>query len=76
MIEAEPGRIVLGGFKVQEEHCNMMGTLHGGVSASLVDIVRDACDAHNIFGYLDHPFPYPSAKRKISSQISGTLLIQ
>jgi len=39
LVEAEPGRVVLGGFKVQEEHCNLMGTLHGGISASLVDIV-------------------------------------
>ena len=42
MVEAEAGKVVIGGFKVQEEHCNLMGTLHGGVSATLVDIVRDA----------------------------------
>ena len=46
MVEAEAGKVVIGGFKVQEEHCNLMGTLHGGVSATLVDIVRDelSCD--------------------------------
>ena len=49
MVEAEPGKVVIGGFKVQEEHCNLMGTLHGGVSATLVDIVRDTFDAHNLF---------------------------
>ena len=30
------GRCVLG-LKVEQEHCNVYGTLHGGLSATLVD---------------------------------------
>ena len=37
--EGEPGRILIGGFVVGEEHLNRHGKFHGGVSATLVDAV-------------------------------------
>jgi acyl-coenzyme A thioesterase 13 len=39
IVEVKPGYVVFGGFKVQDEHLNMYGTLHGGVSATLIDMV-------------------------------------
>ena len=35
----EPGRILIGGFVVGEEHLNRHGKFHGGVGATLVDAV-------------------------------------
>lgn len=37
--EGEPGRILIEGFVVGEEHLNRHGKFHGGVSATLVDVV-------------------------------------
>lgn len=38
MISASEGRVKIE-FQVAEEHLNPMGTLHGGCTATLVDIV-------------------------------------
>ncbi|XP_029446634.1 acyl-coenzyme A thioesterase 13 [Rhinatrema bivittatum] len=41
IISASPGKIVCE-MKVEEEHTNVNGTLHGGMTASLVDVVSTA----------------------------------
>jgi uncharacterized protein (TIGR00369 family) len=37
-VEGDLGRIVVS-LKVEKEHCNLYGTLHGGLSAVLVDTI-------------------------------------
>ncbi len=39
VVDGKPGLIVVGGFKVRDEHTNLMGSMHGGVAATLLDIV-------------------------------------
>jgi len=41
VVSAEPGRCVVS-MKVEKEHVNMYGTLHGGCSATIVDHVTSA----------------------------------
>lgn len=39
MIEGEPGRVLIGGFVVGPQHLNRHGRFHGGVGATLVDVI-------------------------------------
>ncbi|XP_051668805.1 acyl-coenzyme A thioesterase 13 [Manacus candei] len=41
LVSATPGNIVCE-MKVEEEHTNRYGTLHGGLTATLVDVVSTA----------------------------------
>ncbi|KAI5091860.1 acyl-coenzyme A thioesterase 13 isoform X1 [Silurus meridionalis] len=41
LISASPGKVVCQ-FKVEEEHTNQGGTLHGGMTATLVDVISTA----------------------------------
>ncbi|XP_076864770.1 acyl-coenzyme A thioesterase 13 [Brachyhypopomus gauderio] len=38
LVSASPGKVVCG-MKVEEEHTNRGGTLHGGLTATLVDMI-------------------------------------
>lgn len=38
IVTASPGKVVCE-FKVEEEHTNRGGTLHGGLTATLVDVI-------------------------------------
>lgn len=38
LLSATPGKIVCE-MKVEEEHTNRFGTLHGGLTATLIDVV-------------------------------------
>lgn len=38
MLSATPGKVVCA-LRVEEEHTNRMGTLHGGMTATLVDVI-------------------------------------
>lgn len=38
MLSATPGKVVCE-LRVEEEHTNRMGTLHGGMTATLVDVI-------------------------------------
>ncbi|XP_061598443.1 acyl-coenzyme A thioesterase 13 [Cololabis saira] len=38
LLSAAPGKVVCG-MRVEEEHTNRFGTLHGGLTATLVDVV-------------------------------------
>lgn len=41
-------------LKVEEEHCNLLGSLHGGVSATIVDSVSTYALASHKFGAMPH----------------------
>ncbi|XP_027742680.1 acyl-coenzyme A thioesterase 13 isoform X2 [Myiozetetes cayanensis] len=41
LVSATPGNVVCE-MKVEEEHTNRFGTLHGGLTATLVDVVSTA----------------------------------
>ncbi|POI25801.1 hypothetical protein CIB84_010449 [Bambusicola thoracicus] len=41
LLSANPGKVVCE-LKVEEEHTNRAGTLHGGLTATLVDVVSTA----------------------------------
>lgn len=41
LLSASPGKVVCE-LKVEEEHTNRGGTLHGGLTATLVDVVSTA----------------------------------
>lgn len=45
VLSASPGKIVCE-MKVEEEHTNRGGTLHGGLTATLVDFVSTAALLH------------------------------
>ncbi|XP_063155057.1 acyl-coenzyme A thioesterase 13 isoform X2 [Candoia aspera] len=45
VISASPGKVVCE-MKVEEQHTNRGGTLHGGLTATLVDIVSTAALLH------------------------------
>ncbi|MEE6464778.1 hypothetical protein FKM82_006352 [Ascaphus truei] len=45
LVSANPGKVVCE-MKVEEEHANRAGTLHGGLTATLVDIVSTAALIH------------------------------
>ncbi|XP_006009249.1 acyl-coenzyme A thioesterase 13 [Latimeria chalumnae] len=45
LISAAPGKIVCE-LKIEEEHTNRVGTLHGGLTATLVDVVSTAALIH------------------------------
>lgn len=38
VLSATPGKVVCE-LRVEEEHTNRMGTLHGGMTATLVDVI-------------------------------------
>ncbi|XP_056671708.1 acyl-coenzyme A thioesterase 13-like [Monodelphis domestica] len=38
LLSASPGKVVCE-MKVEEEHTNLLGTLHGGLTATLVDVI-------------------------------------
>lgn len=38
VLSTSPGKVVCG-MRVEEEHTNKMGTLHGGLTATLVDVI-------------------------------------
>lgn len=41
VVSANPGKVVFE-MKIEEQHTNKGGTLHGGLTATLVDIVSTA----------------------------------
>ncbi|XP_069469718.1 acyl-coenzyme A thioesterase 13 [Ambystoma mexicanum] len=41
LVSASPGKVVCE-LRVEEEHTNKLGTLHGGLTATLVDVVSTA----------------------------------
>lgn len=41
LVSASPGKVVCQ-MKVEEEHTNRGGTLHGGLTATLVDVISTA----------------------------------
>ncbi|KAF7669361.1 hypothetical protein LDENG_00196340, partial [Lucifuga dentata] len=41
LVSASPGKVVCE-MRVEEEHTNVFGTLHGGMTATLVDIISTA----------------------------------
>lgn len=45
VLSASPGKIVCE-MKVEEEHINKLGTLHGGLTATLVDVISTAALMH------------------------------
>uniref|UniRef100_A0A8C5MVE1 Acyl-coenzyme A thioesterase 13 n=1 Tax=Leptobrachium leishanense TaxID=445787 RepID=A0A8C5MVE1_9ANUR len=49
LVSASPGRVVCE-LKVEEEHTNRGGTLHGGLTATLVDVVSTVALIHTVRG--------------------------
>ncbi|XP_063306564.1 acyl-coenzyme A thioesterase 13 [Pelobates fuscus] len=45
LVSASPGKVVCE-LKVEEEHTNRGGTLHGGLTATLVDVISTAALVH------------------------------
>ncbi|CAH2284491.1 Hypothetical predicted protein [Pelobates cultripes] len=45
LVSASPGKVVCE-MKVEEEHTNRGGTLHGGLTATLVDVISTAALVH------------------------------
>ncbi|NWQ79478.1 ACO13 thioesterase, partial [Columbina picui] len=45
LLSATPGKVVCE-MKVEEEHTNRFGTLHGGLTATLVDVISTAALIH------------------------------
>lgn len=41
VVSASPGKVVCE-MRVEEEHTNRFGTLHGGMTATLVDVISTA----------------------------------
>lgn len=45
LLSASPGKVVCE-LKVEEEHTNKHGTLHGGLTATLVDVISTVALMH------------------------------
>ncbi len=54
MVDASPGRCVIS-YRVKEEDVNKGGTMHGGLGATLVDVVSTIALSNAETGHLLRP---------------------
>ncbi|XP_023675885.2 acyl-coenzyme A thioesterase 13 [Paramormyrops kingsleyae] len=60
IVSASPGKVVCE-MKVEEEHTNRLGTLHGGMTATLVDVISTSA-----FMYTERGLPGVSVDMNIT----------
>ncbi|XP_048850476.1 acyl-coenzyme A thioesterase 13 [Brienomyrus brachyistius] len=60
IVSASPGKVVCE-MKVEEEHANRLGTLHGGLTATLVDVISTTA-----FMYTERGLPGVSVDMNIT----------